>query len=406
MEWLHAFLSLESHREGSFHPGIDLAQGAITESLAVLTSKPSPFGERKDLMRIAVVDSRGIPLMPCLPGKARLLLKEGKAKPKRDKLGIFFIQLTYEQEPENQSLTIGVDPGSKFEGFSVVGSKDTVLNLMAEAPAHVKKAVEVRRTMRRARRHRKWRRPKRFQNRLGRKRRIPPSTRSRWEAKVRIVAQLKKTLPLSEVVVEDVCAVTRKGRGGKWNGAFSPAQVGKEHLYRLLQEMGLTLHTRQGYQTKAWREQHGLKKTKSKSQQSFDSHAVDAWVLAASMSGACQPSCTRLWYLVPALLQRRRLHMLQAAKGGRRRPQGGTRSLGLKRGTLVRHPRYERCTVGGYDRKRQTISLHAYRTGKRLTQGAQVEACRVLTWVAWRSWLVKNERKRRGKGALHDVYTI
>ncbi len=248
-------------------------------------------------MRIAVVESRGVQLMPCTPAKARHLLKAGKAKPKRDKLGRFYVQLCYEQEPDNQLLVVGIDPGSQFEGVSVVGSKETVTNLMVEAPHHVKEAVEVRRTMRRARRFRKWRRPKRFANRLRRKRRIPPSTRSRWEAKARIVMQLKKTLPLTEAVIEDVQAAPRRGKGGKWNGAFSPVQVGKEHLYRLLRAMGLVVHLREGWQTKALRDRYGLKKTKSKSRPCFESHCVDSWVLAASMSGAEQPTCTRLWCL-------------------------------------------------------------------------------------------------------------
>src|SRR6266699_282891 len=185
-------------------------------------------------MRIPVVDTRGVALMPCLPAKARHLFKSGKAKPKRNKLGLLYVQLCYEQEPDNQPLVAGIDPGAKFEGFSVVGTKDTVLNLMVEAPDHVKDVVETRRTMRRARRFRKWRRPKRFDNRLNRKKRIPPSTRSRWEAKARIVAQLKKVLPVTSAVVEDVQAVTRAGKGGKWNQSFSPVQVGKEHLYYLL----------------------------------------------------------------------------------------------------------------------------------------------------------------------------
>jgi hypothetical protein len=140
-------------------------------------------------MRLPVVDTRGTALMPCTPVKARHLFKSGKARPKRNKLGLLYVQLCYEQEPENQPVMVGIDPGSKFEGYSVVGTRETVLNLMVEAPDHVKGAVEVRRTMRRARRHRKWRRPKRFDNRLGGKQRIPPSTRSRWEAKARIVAQ-------------------------------------------------------------------------------------------------------------------------------------------------------------------------------------------------------------------------
>jgi hypothetical protein len=338
--------------------------------------------------------------MPCTPVKARHLFKSGKARPKRNKLGLFYVQLCYEQDPDNQPLVAGIDPGSKFEGYSVVGTKDTVLNLMAEAPDHVKDAVETRRTMRRARRHRKWRRAIRFDNRLNRKNRIPPSTRSRWEAKARIVAHLKTIVPLTAVVVEDVQAVTRKGKGGKWNGSFSPVQVGKEHLYGLLREMGLNVHLLEGWQTKELRGKYGLKKTKSKSKRSFESHAVDAWVLAASVSGASVPTCTHLWYVVPARLHRRQLHRLQASKGGLRKPYGGTRSVGFKRGTLVHHPKYRLCTVGGFDRKKQTLSLHAYRTNIRLTQGAKDKDCRTLTWVAWRSWIVREpKRKKSGKGS-------
>jgi RRXRR protein len=337
--------------------------------------------------------------MPCTPVKARHLFKSGKARPKRNKLGLFYVQLTYEQEPNNQSLEAGIDPGAKFEGYSVVGTQDTVLNLMVEAPNHVKDAVEIRRTMHRARRQRKWRWPKRFDNRLNRKQRIPPSTRSCWEAKARIIVQLKKVLPLTAVVVEDVQAITRKGKGGKWNAAFSRVQVGKEHLYRGLREMGLVVHTREGWQTKELREKYDLTKTKSKSQQSFASHAVDAWCLAASVSGAKQPTCTRLWYMVPARIHRHQLHRLQASRGGERKPYGSTRSLGLKRGTLVRHPKYGLCAVGGFDRKKKTISLHDYRTNRRLTQGARVKDCRILTCVAFRSFLVaKGTPKKSGKG--------
>ena len=180
--------------------------------------------------------------MPCTPPKARHVLKAGKAKPKRNKLGLFYVQLTYEQEPDNQPLVVGIDPGSRFEGYSVVGARETVLNLMAEAPDHVKEAVAVRRTMRRVRRSRKWRRPCRSNNRLGRKNRIPPS-----------------------------------------------------------------------------------------------------------------------------------------------------------RGTLVHHPRYGLCSVGGCDRVRGTISLHDYRTNTRLTKSAQVKDCQIKTAVASRSWLVSGHAKRGGR---------
>jgi hypothetical protein len=56
--------------------------------------------------------------MPCTPAKARSLLKSGQARPRWNKLGLFMVQLCYEQEPDNQPLVVGIDPGSKFEGFS------------------------------------------------------------------------------------------------------------------------------------------------------------------------------------------------------------------------------------------------------------------------------------------------
>ena len=83
---------------------------------------------------------------------------------------------------------------------------------------------------------------------------------------------------------------------------------------------------------------------------------------------------------------------LQASKGGVRKPYGETRAFGLKRGTLVSHSKYGRATVGGLDRKRQTISLHDYRTNKRLTQGAKVKDCQVLTWVT-SSWFIPRKRR-------------
>src|SRR5258708_28907678 len=155
--------------------------------------------------------------------------------------------------------------------------------------------------------------------------------------------------------------------------------------------MGLVVHLCGGWQTKELREQFGLKKTRSKAKQSFESHAVDAWVMAASVSGASQPTCRRLWYVVPAVLHRRQLHRLQASKGGERKPYGGTRSLGLKRGTVVHHPKYGLCTGGGFDRQKKNNSLHDYRANKRLTQAAKVKACRGPTPVAFRSRFVRGK---------------
>src|SRR5215469_3701391 len=190
-------------------------------------------------MRVPVVDARGIPWMPCTPPKARALLNAGKARPKRNKLGLFYLHLAYAQDPSNQRLVVGIDPGACFEGFSVVGTTDTVCTFMSETPTHVKQAVATRRTLRRARRFRLGRRPCRFQIRHAGRHRLPSSTRSRWEAKARIVRQLASILPLSDAAVEDVHAATHLRAGGQWNAAFSPMQVGKEHLSYLVKEQGL-----------------------------------------------------------------------------------------------------------------------------------------------------------------------
>ena len=334
-------------------------------------------------MRVPVLDTRRKQLMPTTPVRARLLLKQGKAKPYWNKLGIFCIILTYEVEPDNQPLAVGIDPGSSFEGWSVVGTKETVLNGMSETPNHVKKAVETRRTMRRARRHRKcWRRPARFNNRLQGRTFIPPSTFSRWNAKIRILDQLQKILPITDVVVEDVAAVSKKNCR-QWNKNFSPLEVGKRWFYASIRELGLNLSLRAGYETKELRDRFGLKKSSQKDKKTFSSHAVDAWAMAADISGAEHPTETGRYYWTPIRVHRRQLHRLQPEKGGVRKPYGGTRSLGLTRGTLVRHVKHGLTYIGGNLKNR--VSLHRRDTGKRVTQSARIEDCTILTRIAWRT---------------------
>jgi len=73
-------------------------------------------------MRIPVMDAKTRQLMPTTPTRARLLLKNGQASPYWNKLGVFCIILKKEVEPDNQPIASGIDPGSKFEGWSVVGT--------------------------------------------------------------------------------------------------------------------------------------------------------------------------------------------------------------------------------------------------------------------------------------------
>ena len=332
--------------------------------------------------RIPVVSRNGTPLMPCKSAKARKLLRDGKARKQYDKLGIFYLQLHFNPTvPTAQPLVLGIDAGSKFEAFSIVGAKDTVLNIMSKATIWVKKAVEQRRTMRRSRRQRKTRRREcRFNNRLTSRKHVPPpSTKARWDTKLRIVRELEKILSMQTVVIEDIKAVARKNEK-RWNSNFSPLEVGKQYFYA---QVNRKLVIKSGKETKALRETYGLKKLKNKSKPVFETHCVDAWVLAASVSGAEQPSTYSVHYLTPLHWNRRQLHMLQPSKMGTRRRQGGTMSLGLKKGSLVKHETYGFCYVGG--NMNGKFSLHSMDDAKRLTQDAKRNSFKVLTRIAFRT---------------------
>jgi hypothetical protein len=336
--------------------------------------------------RIPVISADGTPLMPCKPAKARKLLRDGKAVKKWSKLGMFSIQLKFNpRQPAMQPLAVGVDSGSKFEGFSVVGKKDTVLNIMLEAVGWVRKALERRRRMRRARRYRKTRcRACRFDNRLRSQRRglPPPSTKARWDAKLRIIKGVKRIVPMTLAVVEDVKAET-KPRQRRWNRSFSPLEVGKQYFYSQLSKMGLEVITKTGVETKRLREWLGLQKIGSKSNPVFESHCIDAWVLASSETGAGKPSTKSLYYVTPLKWHRRQLHRLEPERGSVRKRYGGTLSLGFKKGTLVKHTKYGFCYIGGNLKGR--FSLHSLTIGRRLTQDAKREDFKVLTRLGFRT---------------------
>jgi hypothetical protein len=253
---------------------------------------------------------------------------------------------------------------------------------MHEAVDWVKKALEQRRRMRRARRYRKTRRRKpRGDNRRS-KGRVPPSTKARWDAKLRIIAQLKKIMPISNAVVEDVKAVTKKACRG-WNGNFSPIEVGKRYFYSKLKAIGLEVTAKSGNETKKFRDSLGLKKIGNKSKPVFESQCIDSWCLAAMVTGAKHPTTKILYYMVPLRWHRRQLHRLEAEKGGIRRRYGGTMSLGLKKGILVKHVKYGLCYIGG--NLRGGFSLHSLKTGKRLTQNAKREDFKILTRIVFRT---------------------
>jgi hypothetical protein len=337
-------------------------------------------------MFVPVVDVQQRPLMPTTPSRARRWVREGKATPFW-KRGVFCVRLNAQPSDRKvQPIAVGIDPGSKREGFTVKSKSHTYLNIQATAVDWVKDAVEVRRNMRRARRFRKTPCRANRQNRsIGS---LPPSTRARWEWKFRIAAWLLKMYPISMFAVEDVKVAARKG-DRFWNVNFSPILVGKRWFYRELGKLVL-LETKDGNETKNLREKLGLEKSGDKLAENFSAHCVDSWVLANSFTGGhTKPDNTRLLIVTPLRFHRRQLHRLQPEIGGIRAHYGGTRSLGFKRGSLVHHPEFGVMYVGGFSRNR--ISLHAVDSGKRITQVARPEHCTFLTFNTWRACCGKDE---------------
>ena len=330
--------------------------------------------------RVPVISITGIPLMPCHQARANELIRKGKAL-RRFTNGIFYIKLLEREDGNVQEVSCGIDPGSIREGFTVKSEKYTYVNILSDAVNTVKDKLEVRRNMRRSRRFRKTPCRKNKYNRKRNKAFLPPSTKARWQAKLRIVNILRKIYPIQYYVVEDVQAKNKKGQR-KWNKSFSPLEIGKKWFYDQLANLG-GLILKQGFETANMRKELGLVKTKNKIEEVFSAHNVDSWVLANSVFMIPQryPDNERIIRFVPLNFYRRQLHVLKPAKGEVRKNYGGTLSLGIVRGTVVKNKKYGLVYVGGASKGR--LSIHDMGSGKRLSQKIKIKDIEELYKIKW-----------------------
>ena len=81
-------------------------------------------------------------LMPTTNRADRLIAK-GRAIRRFDR-GLFYIQLTDRTDGYTQPIAVGIDPGSKKEGYTVQSEQHTFLNVQADALTWVSEAVETR----------------------------------------------------------------------------------------------------------------------------------------------------------------------------------------------------------------------------------------------------------------------
>ena len=313
--------------------------------------------------------------MPTTPQRAGKWIKSGKATPFW-RNGVFCVRLNVEPSGRyKQEIAVGVDPGSKKEGFTVKSESHTYLNVQADAHNKVGKKVEKRRELRRGRRSRKCPNRKNRTNRLANRKQVPAGTRARWNWKLRILDGLSKLYPITYVCVEDIKARTIKC-AKKWNQSFSPLEVGKQWFYTEIEKRWKLLIL-QGWETKEIRDRLGLKKSRKKLSETFDAHCVDSWCLAYhTVGGQSVPDNTDIFCIFPIPIRRRELHRQNPQKGGKHPRYGGTTWNGLTKNTLVKHIKHGLTRISGFGKA--GISLYSLE-GKRLCQNAKQQDCKVLT---------------------------
>ena len=152
-------------------------------------------------MLVFVQNKHGEAIMPCKSRKARLLLKEKKAKIISYKP--FTIQLLYGSSGYKQKIDVGVDLGAKHTGIAMTSQDKVLVKGEIELRQDVKSLLDTRRTYRRSRRDRKTRyRKPRFQNRKKEEGWLPPSIRSRVENTFYWIDQFCSLVPNPHLRIE------------------------------------------------------------------------------------------------------------------------------------------------------------------------------------------------------------
>lgn len=137
--------------------------------------------------------------MPCKPRKARILLKNRKARVVNN--CPFTIKLLYESTGYKQQIECSIIPGSMKIGIASRTNNKCVYSSEIELRKDISKRMKRRSNYRRIRRNRKTRYRKcRFLNRKNKKK-FNPTVRSKLESHGREVKRVEKILPVSNWVI-------------------------------------------------------------------------------------------------------------------------------------------------------------------------------------------------------------
>ena len=282
---------------------------------------------------VFVLGTDGHPLTPTTSARAKKLLKQKQAKPVWNKFGKMGLQMLVTTRKETPKTALGVDFGTKFEGYSLISGRENTLNVMWKLPDKKKivKKLEERRILRRARRFRNCRRREcRFDNRE-RKGFIAPSQMVIVNSRLKAINEFFGCYPIDAVALEDVRFNHSKKRYGK---NFSTVEVGKQKIKDWISKRAY-LHLFSGYDTEDCRERYGYSKSGDKSSETFNSHCSDALALAVEISS--QQHIEPGDFIVADdtyMPVRRRLHDTEFAKGGIRDKYSTGNFRGIRKGTM------------------------------------------------------------------------
>lgn len=326
---------------------------------------------------VPVLDKNNNPMMPCSEKRARQRMERKQAIPYFKK-GIFCVKLLKEViNPVSQPVALGIDPGSKREGYTAATLKGIAINITTDTKDWVKDHIETRRTLRRSRRQRKTPYRGCRENRSClRQERVPPSTKSRWDTKLQMIKFLTSIIPISIVNIENIQAKSLKGKK-KWNISFSPLEVGKKYFDKEfnIRFPDIKLMKTQGYDTFKYRNDRGFTKSKSKLDYTWEAHNVDSHVLAELALQASVKPYYGLYRIEFLEYHRRQLHVQNPVKGNIRKTYGGTVSLGMSRGSVVRY-KEKLYYLGGSSKGK--VAIHSIATGKRVKQHTDKKDIKML----------------------------
>jgi hypothetical protein len=282
---------------------------------------------------VFVLDRDGKPLTPTTLTKARKLMSGGVAKPVWNKFGQFGIQMLVDTRKEVPKTVLGVDFGTRFEGYSVVTGKENNLSVMWKLPdkKQIVKKLDERRDLRRARRHRNCRRREaRFDNRKS-DNFLAPSQRVIVQSRLKAIGEFFKCYPIDTVALEDV---KFNHRDKRWGKNFSTVEIGKTMIYDWIKNKA-TLKLFSGYDTQDCRVKYGYKKSGNKSAEVFNAHCSDALAIATDVYAQVNVQHGKFVVVDDTYRPiKRKLHKTQPSKGGIRKKESQGNFQSIRKGTI------------------------------------------------------------------------